>query len=100
MGGNRFTVNTHLLVGDVFSRMGLTCSDKTLAETPVISWVIKTLGHFPEEDDSFRYQNIEVTVEDVEDNKIDNVIIKLDTDSVCHTEPHAEHIRPVKKEAR
>ena len=100
MGGNRFTVNTHLLVGDVFSRMGLTCSDKTLAETPVISWVIKTLGHFPEEDDSFRYQNIEVTVEDVDDNKIDNVIIKLDTDSVCHTEPHTEHIRPVKKEVR
>lgn len=87
MGGNRFTVNTHLLVGDVFSRMGLICSDKTLAEMPVISWVINTLGHFPEEEDSFRYQNLEVTVEDVEDGRIDNVIIKLDTDSVYHTAP-------------
>lgn len=88
MGGNRFTVNTHLPVGEVFSRMGLSCSDKALAETPVISWVINTLGHFPVEGDSFSYQNLEITVEDIEDGKIDNVIIKLDSDSVHHTAPH------------
>lgn len=85
MGGNRFLVNTHLLVGDVFGRMGLSCPNKALASMPVISWIIETFGKFPDEEDSFRYQNIEVTVDEIEDGNIENVIIKLDTDVVHHS---------------
>lgn len=85
MGGNRFLVNTHLSVGETFKRIGLSCSNKALAAKPVISWVIETFGKFPEEDDSFSYQNIEVTVEEIADGKIEHVIIKLDTDSVHRT---------------
>lgn len=80
MGGNRFTVNTHLTVGDTFARMGLDCNDASLADMPIISWVLKELGHFPEEGESFNYENLEVTIEEVEDGKLENVIIKLDVD--------------------
>jgi CBS domain containing-hemolysin-like protein len=86
LGGNRFLVNTHLLVGDVFSRIGLSCPNKSMASSPVISWVIETLGKFPEEEDSFRYKNIEVTVEEIEDGKINNVVFKVDNDQI-----HAHH---------
>lgn len=80
MGGNRFTVNTHLTVGDAFARMGLDCNDESLTDTPIISWVLKELGHIPEEGESFNYENLEVTVDEVEDGKLENVIIKLDVD--------------------
>lgn len=80
MGGNRFTVNTHLTVGDAFARMGIECDDATLADTPIIAWVLKELGHFPEEGESFNYGSLEVTIEEVEEGKLENVIIKLDAD--------------------
>jgi CBS domain containing-hemolysin-like protein len=88
LGGNRFRVNTHLLVGDEFSRIGLSCPSKSMASSPVISWVIETFGKFPEEEDSFRYKNIEVTVEEIEDGKISSVVFKVDTDfsQARHTE--------------
>lgn len=91
LGGNRFLVNTHLLVGDVFSRIGLSCPSKSMASSPVISWVIETFGKFPEEEESFRYKNLEVTVEEIEDGKINSVIFKVDTDfsQARHTEAPA-----------
>ncbi len=97
MGGNRFTVNTHLTVGNAFTRMGLTCADASLADTPVISWVIQQLGHFPEEGESFNYENLEVTIDEVEDGKLENVVIKLDAETPQPANTDASDAQPEKE---
>lgn len=97
MGGNRFTVSTHLTVGNAFTRMGLACADTSLADTPVISWVIQQLRHFPEEGESFNYENLEVTIDEVEDGKLENVVIKLDAETPQSANTDASDAQPEKE---
>lgn len=78
LGGNRFLVSTDMSVGDAFRRMKLRMPEKKTALLSILAWVLGSFGHFPEEDESFIYRNVEVSVEDLEDNVIDAENGRLD----------------------
>jgi CBS domain containing-hemolysin-like protein len=100
LGGNRYLVNTSLPVGEVFGRMGLSCPSRAMASQPIVSWVLESFGRFPDEEDSFRYNNLEVSVEDIEDGKISNVIIKVDAENKpAHKTPIVECRQPAHRES-
>jgi CBS domain containing-hemolysin-like protein len=77
LGGNRYIVNTHMLVGEAFERMGIESAPKRIASKPLLSFILETLGHLPEEDETFVYENLEFTAETVENSRITEVIIHI-----------------------
>lgn len=87
LGGNRYQIDARMTVGSALSRMGCICKDKRLAAKPILAWVFETFGRFPEEEESFRYGLIEVTVDTVEDNKVTKVVFKLNTDALSKSKP-------------
>lgn len=77
LGGNRYRVDAKMKVSQAFERMGIDGCDKRIAQKPIISWMIETLGHFPEEEESFVYNDIlEVRVEEKAENTIKSVLFK------------------------
>lgn len=78
LGGNRFLINTDLTLGDAFRRMKLRLPDRALSQTKIYDWVLQNFDHFPEEEESFRYHSLEVSIESLEDNVIDKESGRLD----------------------
>lgn len=83
LGGNRFLVNTHLTVGEAFSRIGVVFPDRRISLRPIISWLLETFGKIPDEDDSFTYSisdtlDAEIVIGKVENGRVTEVIIHLD----------------------
>ncbi len=66
LGGNRYLVNTHMLVGNLYERAGLMEAPRPVAAKPLLSLMLETLGRLPEQDESFLYDSLEITVEAVE----------------------------------
>jgi len=58
LGGNKYMVNTHMLVSSVYERMGLEKAPRNVASKPLISLILENLGHLPEEEESFIYDNL------------------------------------------
>ncbi|MCQ2432073.1 MAG: hemolysin family protein [Clostridia bacterium] len=78
LGGNRFRVNTHMTIGEIFSRLGLAAPPARDADRPLLSILLEHFGRIPEEDDSFMFQhNLEITVEEAEGGHIDTVVLWL-----------------------
>ncbi len=77
LGGNRTQVNTHLKMGEIYKRLGLNLRRDQDFDRPVLSIVIEHFGRIPEEEESFIYRNMEITVDVVERNLVKNVIIRL-----------------------
>ena len=77
LGGNKYMVNTHILVGNAYERMGLGQAPRKIAAKPLLSFILETLGHLPEEDECFLYQNLEFTARTVVDGRITEVIIHI-----------------------
>ena len=48
-----------------------------IASKPLLSFILETLGHLPEEDESFIYENMEFTAETVVDGRITEVVIHI-----------------------
>ena len=69
LGGNRYLVNTHMLVGTLYERIGLSEAPKALATKPLLSLMLETLGRLPEEEESFVVDDLEFTVETVENQR-------------------------------
>ncbi|MBE6577557.1 MAG: HlyC/CorC family transporter [Ruminococcaceae bacterium] len=87
LGGNKYLVNTHMLVGNTYERMGLGQAPRVIASKPLLSFMLETLGHLPEEEESFIYNNIEFTAETVVDGRITEVIVHiLDEDDIAALE--------------
>ena len=78
LGGNRFLVSTELTLGEAFRRMKLRLPDRGLTQVKIYDWALKGFGHFPEEDETFRYHSLEVSAESLEDNVIDKESGRLD----------------------
>lgn len=78
LGGNRFLVSTELTLGEAFRRMKLRLPDRGLTQAKIYDWALKGFGHFPEEDETFRYHSLEVSAENLEDNVIDKESGRLD----------------------
>ena len=77
LGGNKYMVNTHMLVSAAYERMGIGQAPRKIAAKPVLSFILETLGHLPEEDESFVYDNMEFTAETIVDGRITEVIIHI-----------------------
>ena len=77
LGGNKYTINTHLLMSVAYERMGLDNAPKAIASKPLISFMLETLGHLPAEDESFLYGNLEFTAKTVVDGRVTEVIIHI-----------------------
>ncbi len=77
LGGNKYLVNTHMLVANVYDRMGLGQAPRKIAAKPLLSFILETLGHLPQEDESFLYGNLEFTAETIVDGRITEVIIHI-----------------------
>ncbi len=77
LGGNKYMVNTRMIIGNVFERMGLGRAPKNIASKPLLSFILETLGHLPEEDESFVYENVEITAKTVDNGKVTEVIVHV-----------------------
>ena len=88
LGGNKYMVNTHMLVSTVYERMGIGRAPRNIASKPLLSFLLETLGHLPEEDESFVYNdNMEFTAKTLVDGRITEVLIHiLDEDDIAERE--------------
>ena len=77
LGGNKYMVNTHMLVASAYERMGLGSAPRKIAAKPLLSFMLETLGHLPEEDESFLYDHLEFTAKTVVDGRITEVIVHI-----------------------
>ncbi len=77
LGGNRTQVNTHLKMGEIYKRLGLSHRRDYDFDRPLLSIVVEHFGRIPQEEEVFIYRNMEITVETVEQNIIKNVVIRL-----------------------
>ena len=76
-GGNRYCVNTHMTLGEACERMGTRCPRRQMANRPLISLLLAQFGRMPEEEETFVYYNMEITVKKVENNRAESVVIHL-----------------------
>ena len=77
LGGNKYLINTHMLMGNAYERMGIGQAPRAVAAKPILSFVLETLGHLPAEDESFLYGNLEFTAETVQDFRVTEVIVHI-----------------------
>ena len=78
LGGNRFLVNTHMTLNELCDRIGIDCPDARSAEFPLISILLENFGKIPEEEESFILSDtLEITVEEVENNRVKSVVAHL-----------------------
>ena len=77
LGGNKYLINTHMLVGNAYERMGIGQAPRAIAAKPILSFMLETLGHLPVEEESFLYGNLEFTAETVEELRVTEVIVHI-----------------------
>ena len=78
LGGNKYMVNTHMVIGEIYDRMGLGKAARGIANKPMLSLVLETLGRMPAEDEEpFFYENLEITPKTVENGRLTEVVIQI-----------------------
>ncbi len=77
LGGNKYLINTHMLVGNAYERMGVVAAPRHIVSKPLLSFMLETLGHLPEEDESFVYGNMEFTAKTIVDGRITEVVVHI-----------------------
>ena len=84
LGGNKYVINTHMLMATAFERMSLGAAPRKIASKPMLSFVLETLGHLPREDESFLYENLSFTAKTVVDGRLTEVLVHiLDEDDLA-----------------
>lgn len=87
LGGNKYMVNTHMLVSAAYERMGIGNAPRNIASKPLLSFILETLGHLPAEGESFIYNDMTFTAETVVDGRVTEVLIHiLDEDDIAELE--------------
>lgn len=78
LGGNKYMVNTHIVIGEMYDRMGIGKAARGIATKPLLSLVLETLGRMPGEDEEpFLYENLEITPKTVENGRLTEVVIHI-----------------------
>ncbi len=84
LGGNRFKVSAKMTVGEALSKIGCRIDKSLIPDTmlskPIAVWVISSFGGVPDEGEEISVGNLTITADEVEDNRISDVIIKYMTD--------------------
>ncbi len=93
LGGNKYLINTRMLVLEAYDRMGLGKAPRAIANKPILSFMLEQLGHLPEEGESFIYDNLEIIAETMNDGKVTEVVIHiLDEDDLKELEAAGEEM--------
>ena len=77
LGGNRYMINTHMLVSEAYERMGIGRAPRNLASKPLLSFMLETLGHLPEEDESFIFNDMEFVAKTLEGGRVTEVLVHI-----------------------
>ena len=77
LGGNRYMINTHMLVSVAYERMGIGHAPRNLASKPLLSFMLETLGHLPEEEESFVYNDMEFTAKTLVNGRVTEVLVHI-----------------------
>lgn len=77
LGGNKYMINTHMLMATAYERMSLGTAPRQLAAKPMLSFVLETLGHIPEENESFLYENLKYTAKTVVDGRLTEIYVQV-----------------------
>ena len=77
LGGNRFMIDGRLPIGEALSRIGYTPEAKLHLNLSVQAWTVEMLGRIPEDDEEFTFEDLEITVDEVEEGSVSKFIFKL-----------------------
>lgn len=77
LGGDKYMVNTHMLVGNLYHRMGHGNAPRAVASRPLLSLMLEQLGRLPAEEESFVFDDIEYTVDTVSDGCPTRVLVHI-----------------------
>ncbi len=77
LGGNKYMINTHMLVSNAYERMGLSKAPRAIASKPLISFILENNGRLLEEEESFVYENLEITAKTVTDGRVTEVVVHI-----------------------
>ena len=77
LGGNRFRVSVKLTLGEICSRLGTDCPEGLAPDKPLLSLLLEHFGKIPEEEEEFRRDRLEFTVEHVENGRVVSADIHL-----------------------
>ena len=77
LGGNKYLINTHMLMTTAYERMGAEKPPRGIASKPLLSFMLETLGHLPAEDESFLYNNMEFTAKTVVDGRVTEALVHI-----------------------
>ncbi len=94
LGGNYFDVAPTLSLADAFRRMKYNPPFKVPARITVATFVAEKLGRPPEEDDTFRWHNLEVTVKEVENGRLAKATFHIETPKLATKKQEAREEVP------
>ena len=84
LGGNKYVINTRMLVRDAYERMGIGVAPKHIAGKPLLSIMLEKLGRLPKEDEEFLYEGMLISPKTVVDGKPTEVLVHiLDDDELA-----------------
>ena len=79
LGGNYFEASGNLTLGALFDRMGYENGDKSLRGKRIHTFLLERMGRLPEEGEEYETGDLHFTVDEVTDDRITRVTVKLDT---------------------
>ena len=77
LGGNKYVINTRMLVRDAYERMGIGVAPKHIAGKPLLSIMLEKLGRLPKEDEEFLYEGMVISPKTVLDGKPTEVLVHI-----------------------
>ena len=77
LGGNKYLINTRMLISDVYERMGVGEAPKSIAQKPLLSVMLERLGRLPEEDEEFIYEGMRIIPKTVTNGKPTEVLLQI-----------------------
>ena len=84
LGGNKYVINTRMLVRDAYERMGIDSAPKHIAGKPLLSIMLEKLGRLPKEDEEFLYEGMIIAPKTIVDGKPTEVLVHiLDDDELA-----------------
>ena len=65
-------------IEDVFEELDFTDKHFECARTSMAGWALDTFEHIPAEGESFVYKALTVTVEKMDDQRIEHLLVRID----------------------
>ncbi len=80
LGGNRFMVDGRLPIGEALERIGYTPEAKLHLNLSAQAWAVEMLGRIPEDEEEFTFEDLEITVDEIEEGSVSKFIFKLNVE--------------------